>query len=172
MRQNLRQFYIGCLESHPTRQEYTASHQNGYSQHLSLNSLYLPLSVMRMYLCSGYLLGRLGAVEGSTSVVSSVWREGCRMLRDKSTINPSLVEQVLRLGLNKFIKVKQVPLFHVILIFYRCWTRPTPPSSPALGWASSPSCTTWWSTSSACLATDTTPSSGASSSGPAARSAQ
>lgn len=72
MRQNLRQFYIGCLESHPT---------------------------------SGYLLGRLGAVEGSTSVVSSVWREVCRMLRDKSMVNPSLVEQVLRLGLNKFIKV-------------------------------------------------------------------
>lgn len=171
MRQNLRQFYIGCLESHPTRQEYTVSRQSGYSQHLTLN-LFLTLSVMRVYLCSGYLLGRLGAVEGSTSVVSSVWREVCRMLRDKSMVNPSLVEQVLRLGLNKFIKVIQVPLSNFILTFYRCWTRPTPPASPALGWASSPSYTTWWSTSSACPATDTTPSSGASSSGPAARCAQ
>lgn len=54
---------------------------------------------------SGYFLSKLGSVEGSTSVVSSVWREVCKMVQDKSVVNFQLVEQVSRLGLTKFIKV-------------------------------------------------------------------
>eukprot|EP00092_Neocalanus_flemingeri_P030332 GFUD01032927.1.p1 GENE.GFUD01032927.1~~GFUD01032927.1.p1 ORF type:complete len:1231 (+),score=335.13 GFUD01032927.1:198-3890(+) len=72
MRQNLRSYYITCLQNHPN---------------------------------SGYFLSKLGAVEGSTSVVSSVWREVCKMVQNKSLVNYQLVEQVSRVGLTKFIKV-------------------------------------------------------------------
>jgi len=52
---------------------------------------------------SGYFVSRLSRVEGSTSVVSSVWREVIKIVTDKSDVR--LLEQVCRLGLTKFIQV-------------------------------------------------------------------
>ena len=44
-------------------------------------------------------------MEDSTSVVSSVWREVCQIVKDKNKVNNKLVEEILRLGLTKFVKV-------------------------------------------------------------------
>ena len=38
-------------------------------------------------------------------MVSSVWREVCKMVQNKSLVNYQLVEQVTKLGLTKFVKV-------------------------------------------------------------------
>ena len=72
VKQNLRTFYIQCLQQH--------SH-------------------------NGYFLCHLASVEDSTSVVSTVWREVCQIVKDKDKVNHKLVEEILRLGLTKFVKV-------------------------------------------------------------------
>jgi len=69
----------------------------------NLRSFYI--TCLKNHPNSGYFLSKLGSVEGSTSVVSSVWREVCKLVKDKSLVNYQLVEQVSRLGLTKFIKV-------------------------------------------------------------------
>lgn len=69
----------------------------------NLRSFYT--SCLQKHPNSGYILSNLQAVEGSTSVVSSVWREVCRIVQSKQLVNQYLVEQVLKMGLTKFVKV-------------------------------------------------------------------
>jgi len=69
----------------------------------NLRSFYI--TCLKKYPNSGYFLNKLSSVEGSTSVVSTVWREVCKVVQDKNLVNYSLVEQVTKLGLTKFVKV-------------------------------------------------------------------
>ena len=52
-----------------------------------------------------YFVKKLGEVEDSNSVVSSVWREVVSIVKDKGKVNIGLVEEVLRIGILKFVKV-------------------------------------------------------------------
>jgi len=68
-----------------------------------LRSFYI--TCLDKYPNSGYFLKKLGCVEGSTSVVSSVWRKVCKVVQKKNLVNFRLVEEVTKLGLTKFVKV-------------------------------------------------------------------
>ena len=73
VKQNLRNFYIKCVKTHPHNE---------------------------------YFVKKLGDVEDSNSVVSSVWREVVSIVKDKGKIvNIVLVEEVLRIGILKFVRV-------------------------------------------------------------------
>ena len=50
-------------------------------------------------------LSKFGAAEDSNSVVSSVWREVVSIVKDKGKVNIGLVEEVLRIGILKFVRV-------------------------------------------------------------------
>ena len=54
---------------------------------------------------NGYFVKKLGEVEDSNSVVSSVWREVVSIVKDKGKVNIGLVEEVLRIGILKFVRV-------------------------------------------------------------------
>jgi len=69
----------------------------------ALRSFYI--TCLEKYPNSAYFLNKLGCVEGSTSVVSSVWRTVCKVIQNKTLVNFNLVEEVTKLGLTKFVKV-------------------------------------------------------------------
>ena len=54
---------------------------------------------------NGYFVKKLSDVEDSNSVVSSVWREVVSIVKDKGKVNIVLVEEVLRIGILKFVRV-------------------------------------------------------------------
>ena len=54
---------------------------------------------------NGYFIRKLAEVEDSNSVVSSVWREVVSLVKDKAKVNNVLVEEVLRIGILKFVRV-------------------------------------------------------------------
>ena len=73
VKQNLRNFYIKCVKTHPHNE---------------------------------YFVKKLGDVEDSNSVVSSVWREVVSIVKDKGkVVNIVLVKEVLRIGILKFVRV-------------------------------------------------------------------
>jgi len=63
------------------------------------------ITCLRRHPNSGYFLDQLSCVEGSTSVVSSVWREVCNIVKDKTLVSYYLSETVARIALSNFVKV-------------------------------------------------------------------